>query len=70
MILCVVAAYAVPASSAVEIVANAGSVTVDTAADVADVADVANVANAVDAYDKRPGNHPRPFPVKQNRLWI
>ena len=67
MILCVVAAYAVPASSAVEIVANAGSVTVDTAADVADVA---NVANAVDAYDKRPGNHPRPFPVKQNRLWI
>ena len=67
MILCVVAAYAVPASSAVEIVANAGSVAVDTAADVADVA---NVANAVDAYDKRPGNHPRPFPVKQNRLWI
>lgn len=67
MILCVVAAYAVPASSAVEIVANAGSVTVDTAADVADVA---NVANAVDAHDKRPGNHPRPFPVKQNRLWI
>ena len=64
MILCVVAAYAVPASSAVEIVANAGSVTVDTAADVADV------ANAVDAYDKRPGNHPRPFPVKQNRLWV
>ena len=61
MILCVVAAYAVPASSAVEIVANAGSVTVDTAADV---------ANAVDAYDKRPGNHPRPFPVNQNRLWI